>query len=190
MKLIIGLGNPGSEYTATRHNVGFWVADALQEVFGLPGFAKKCKGLVAKGRMVGMDVVVLKPQTFMNLSGESVQAAMAFYKVAAADMLVIHDELDLVVGRLKHKIGGSDAGHNGLKSITAALGTGEYPRLRIGIGRPEHKSQVSDYVLEPFGAADALLMRERVAWVAENMPKLVEDPHVALAKLEAVAKKA
>src|SRR5262245_28998741 len=142
MRLLVGLGNPGKEYAETRHNVGFMVADGVRAAFGLPAFAKKCKGLVSKGRVAGEDVVVLKPQTFMNISGESVQAALAFYKLKASDVLVVHDELDVGLGQLKFKVGGGDAGHNGLKSITQMIGTADYGRLRFGIGRPVHKSQV------------------------------------------------
>lgn len=184
MKLIVGLGNPGGEYEETRHNVGFMVADGLREAFGLPIFARKCKGLASKGRVAGEDVVLLKPQTFMNLSGESVQAAVAFYKLKPADLLVIHDELDIAPGLLKFKVGGGDAGHNGLKSITSALGTADYARLRVGIGRPVHKSQVSDYVLSPFSAEEAVVVAERVGWIVENIGKLMADPHAALAGLK------
>lgn len=187
MKLIVGLGNPGAEYADTRHNVGFMVADGVQAAFGLPSFAKKCKGLVSKGRVAGEDVVVLKPQTYMNLSGESVQAAVAFYKLKAADVLVIHDELDIAVGLLKFKVGGGDAGHNGLKSISQMLGTPDYARLRFGIGRPVHKAQVADYVLEDFGAEEGLAAAEKIGWIVENMGKLMVDPHAALAKLKASA---
>lgn len=183
MKLLIGLGNPGGEYAQTRHNVGFWVADEVRAVFGLPDFVKKCKGMVSKGKVLGEDFVVLKPMTFMNLSGESVRAAVDFYKIKIEDMLVVHDELDLAVGRLKHKIGGSDAGHNGLKNITAELGNSGFARLRLGIGRPEHKAQVSDYVLEEFNSGNLLTIKERVVWVAENILGLMNDPHKTLNKL-------
>ncbi|MBI1308341.1 MAG: aminoacyl-tRNA hydrolase [Proteobacteria bacterium] len=187
MKLIVGLGNPGKEYAGTRHNVGFMVADGLREAFGLPAFAKKCKGLASKGRVAGEDVVVLKPQTFMNVSGESVRAAVAFFKLKPSDVLVVHDELDVPLGQLKFKVGGGDAGHNGLKSITQHLGTPDYARLRFGIGRPVHKSQVSDYVLEPFAPAEGLVAAERVAWVVENISGLFGDPHGTLAKLKSAA---
>lgn len=186
MRLVVGLGNPGSEYAGTRHNVGFMVADGIQEAFGLPSFTKKFKGLASKGRVAGEDVVVLKPQTYMNLSGESVQAAMAFFKLKPADVLVIHDELDVAPGMLKFKVGGGDAGHNGLKSITQALGTPDYARLRFGIGRPVHKSQVSDYVLHAFDPEEGVMVAERVAWIVENFGKLMAEPHAALAKLKNV----
>lgn len=185
MRLIVGLGNPGAEYAPTRHNVGFMLADVVREVFGFPAFSKKFKGLVSKGRVDGGDVVLLKPQTFMNLSGASVREAVTFYKLKPADMLVVHDELDVPLGQLKFKVGGGDAGHNGLKSITAELGTAEYARLRFGIGRPAHKGQVSDYVLHSFAAEEALTVAERLAWLAENLPGVMENPHSALAKLKA-----
>lgn len=184
MKLLVGLGNPGNEYTDTRHNAGFMVVDEVRLAAGMAAWKAGFKGLVAKGKVAGEDVVLLKPQTFMNLSGASVQAAMAFYKVAAKDVLVVHDELDIPLAQVKFKVGGGDAGHNGLKSITGALGTAEYARLRFGIGRPVHKAQVSDYVLHRFDADEALVVDERVKWLATNMGGLLADPHGTLAKLK------
>lgn len=182
MKLIVGLGNPGTQYLTTRHNAGFWVADALARAHGFPAWQAKHKGHVTKGKLAGEDLVLLKPQTFMNLSGESVQPAAAFYKIEPQDILVIHDELDLPPGHLRHKVGGSDAGHNGLKSISKLLGTPNYSRLRIGIGRPEHKSAVADYVLQKPTAAEELALIESVAWVIENLPGLLSSPAATLAK--------
>jgi len=187
MWLLAGLGNPGAQYAGTRHNAGFMVMEALQTALSLPPFSKKHKGLVSKGRGAGRDLVLLMPHTFMNLSGESVGDAARFYKVAPARVLVIHDELDLPLAHLKYKVGGGDAGHNGLRSITAALGTPDYARLRFGIGRPIHKSQVTDYVLRPFDPPEALLVAERVAWIAGNLPGLLDHPHAALAKLKPAA---
>lgn len=184
LKIIVGLGNPGNEYAGTRHNAGFMVVDEVREHFGFAAWKAGFKGLVSKGKVAGLDVVLLKPQTFMNLSGASVQAAAAFYKVAPKDVLVVHDELDIPLAEMKFKVGGGDAGHNGLKSITAALGTAEYARLRFGIGRPVHKAQVSDYVLHKFDADEELIVDERVKALAANMDKLLADPHGALAKLK------
>jgi peptidyl-tRNA hydrolase, PTH1 family len=182
MKLIIGLGNPGKQYLFTRHNVGFMLQDVLAHVYGCSSWQSKFQGLVSTGAIAGHKVVLLKPQTFMNLSGQSVQAAAAFYKIKPEDMLVVHDELDLALGHLKYKKGGSDAGHNGLKSITAALGA-NYGRLRIGIGRPEHKSEVSSYVLNPFDASQSLIIAERLGTLASHAPELLTDPIKLLAKL-------
>lgn len=184
MKLVVGLGNPGNDYAFTRHNVGFRVVDGLCQAYNFGNFSKKFKGLYNKGRISGADVVLLEPQTYMNLSGESVQAAMAFYKLQPSDLLVIHDELDIAPGQLKYKVGGGDAGHNGLKSITAALGTGNYARLRVGIGRPVHKGQVSDYVLSRFTAEEDLVVTERIAWIVEHFGKLMAAPHPTLATLK------
>lgn len=184
MWLLVGLGNSGGEYEGTRHNAGFMVVEAVRQVHGLPGWVKKCKGLVSKGKVAGHEVVLLMPQTFMNVSGESVQAALAFYKLGAADLLVVHDELDIPLAQVKYKAGGGDAGHNGLKSITHTLQESGYARLRFGIGRPVHKSQVTDYVLEPFTAGEALTVAERVAWIAEHMGGLLDDPHGTLAGLK------
>lgn len=183
MKLLVGLGNPGGEYTETRHNVGFMVVEAVRREFGLPGFTVKFKGLASKGKVGPHDVLLLMPQTFMNLSGASVQAAAAFYKIEAADILVIHDELDLAVGVLRTKIGGGDAGHNGLKSITQVLGTANYGRLRFGIDRPVHKAQVSDYVLHRFNDEEVPVIEKRVGQIAEKMADILSSPLLTLAKM-------
>lgn len=182
MNLLVGLGNPGKSYENTRHNVGFMLLDAVAEHYGMPGWNKKFEGLTTSGTVDGKKLVLLKPQTYMNLSGNSVQAAAAFYKIKPEHMLVVHDELDLAVGAMRYKTGGGDAGHNGLKSITAALGP-NYGRLRLGIGRPEHKSQVADYVLHPFGAADALTIAERLSALSTHLPDLLAEPVKLLAKL-------
>ncbi len=183
MNLIVGLGNPGAEYASTRHNVGFMLTEAIRTAHGLPSWSKKSNGVVSKGRIGGEDIILLQPQTYMNLSGPCVQAVAAFFKVAPAQMLVVHDELDLPLAALRTKVGGSDAGHNGLKSITQALGTPEYPRLRIGIGRPVHKTQVSDYVLEPFSAAETPPIADVLTALAAAMPQLALHPKETLAKL-------
>lgn len=186
MKLIVGLGNHGKSYAGNRHNIGWWVVDELHAAHGFGAWQKKFKGEVCKHKIAGEDVVLLKPHTYMNLSGESVQAALAFYKLTPADVLAIHDDLDLKPLVLRHKIGGSDAGHNGLKSISQCLGTPDYARLRIGIGRPAHKNQVSDYVLHDFDPSEALQFRELAAKLAEHGGKLLADPHALLALFKPV----
>ena len=149
IKLFVGLGNPGSEYEATRHNAGFWWVDALARELKLSlSMDKGYKGLVARGSVHGQPVWLLEPQTFMNLSGHSVAALARFYKIAPQDILVVHDELDIVPGEAKLKLGGGHAGHNGLRDIHAQLGTGDYWRLRIGIGHPGVKSEVVNWVLK------------------------------------------
>jgi len=148
IRLIVGLGNPGREYEDTRHNVGFWWVDELAREHKV-SFNSEAKfhGLTARGSLHGHELFLLKPQTFMNVSGRSVGGLAQFYKIAPAEMLVVHDELDLPPGVARLKMGGGHGGHNGLKDIIAHLGTKDFWRLRIGIGHPGDRNQVSDYVL-------------------------------------------
>ena len=150
IRLIVGLGNPGPEYEQTRHNAGFWLVDNLAN--SLPGCRlqreSRFNALVAKTSVAGKEVWLLEPQTFMNLSGHSVAALARFYKIAPEEILVVHDELDVAPGQAKLKFGGSHAGHNGLRDIHAQLGTGDYWRLRIGIGHPGDKAEVVNWVLK------------------------------------------
>ena len=153
IKLVVGLGNPGPEYERTRHNAGFWLAeDVAHEIGGSFVSEKKFDGLIARGNGGASEVRVLKPQKYMNLSGQSVAALANFYNIAPAEILVAHDELDLGAGDIKFKFGGGHAGHNGLRDIQAKLGTGEYWRLRIGIGHPRESlnahQPVADWVLQ------------------------------------------
>jgi peptidyl-tRNA hydrolase, PTH1 family len=155
IKLFVGLGNPGAEYEATRHNAGFWFIDALaRELKCSLSYDKSYYGLVARKSLTGMPGVagqalwLLEPQTFMNLSGKSVGALAKYFKIAPEEILVAHDELDIVPGQAKLKLGGSHAGHNGLRDIHAQLGTDQYWRLRIGIGHPGVKSEVIHWVLK------------------------------------------
>jgi peptidyl-tRNA hydrolase, PTH1 family len=149
IKLFVGLGNPGPEYEATRHNAGFWWIDALARELKLHlAMDKGYQGLVARGSVHGQTVWLLQPQTFMNLSGRSVAALARFYKIAPEEILVVHDELDVAPGQAKLKFGGSHAGHNGLRDIHAQLGTGDYWRLRVGIGHPGVKTEVVNWVLK------------------------------------------
>ncbi|MCP5405283.1 MAG: aminoacyl-tRNA hydrolase [Pseudomonadaceae bacterium] len=184
MHLLVGLGNPGKEYQNTRHNIGWMVLDAIHDAHGFPPWQAKFKGQYSKHTVEGHGVVLLKPHTYMNLSGQSVQPAATFFKIAPDHITAIHDELDLPFLALRHKTGGGDAGHNGLKSITAALGP-NYHRLRIGIGRPVHKSDVSNYVLHPFTAAEALEVSQATTRIAEHLPLLLDDPKALLDKLAA-----
>jgi len=153
VKLITGLGNPGPRYAATRHNIGFMVAERLASRHAIALKRKGYSGLYGIGRIAGCEAAILLPQTFMNRSGSSVQGAMAGLKVALDDLLVIHDEIDLPFGTLRLKSGGGHGGHNGLRSIGQTLGQPGYLRVRVGVGRPEH-GEVSDYVLAPFGAEE------------------------------------
>ena len=149
--LVACLGNPGREYADTRHNVGFMVADELVRRHGA-SYRSKFSGDLAELRLDGLRLAVLKPQTFMNESGRSVGAALRFFKVPAEDLLVVHDEVDLEPGRLQARLGGGLAGHNGVRSVAQHLGTPEFARLRVGVGRPERGDPrpVADFVLSPF----------------------------------------
>ena len=153
MRLFVGLGNPGQKYQLNRHNIGFMALDIIVERHNFSAWEKKFKGLVCSGTLGNEKIVLLKPQTFMNLSGESVQAAAAFYKILPDDIVVFHDELDLAPGKIRVKKGGGAAGHNGLRSIDEHLGA-MYWRVRLGIGHPGIKDYVSPYVLGNFDAQD------------------------------------
>ncbi len=172
MRLIVGLGNPGTEYAETRHNAGFWFCERLARDLGT-SFARESRyhGLVAKARVTGADLWLLMPQTFMNRSGQAVQALAHFYRIEPAEMLVVHDELDIPPGQMRLKFGGGLGGHNGLKDITGHLGTQDYWRLRVGIGHPGDRNEVINYVLKPprreeREEIDAALDRALLAWPA------------------------
>jgi PTH1 family peptidyl-tRNA hydrolase len=170
LRLIVGLGNPGSDYAETRHNAGFWFCERLARELGA-SFARESRyhGLVAKARVGGADLWLLMPQTYMNHSGQAVQALAHFYRIEPAEMLVAHDELDLPPGQMRLKFGGGLGGHNGLKDITAHLSTQDYWRLRLGIGHPGDRNEVVNYVLksprrEEREEIDAALDRALLAW--------------------------
>ncbi|MGZ3418849.1 MAG: aminoacyl-tRNA hydrolase [Polyangiales bacterium] len=156
MKLVVGLGNPGTKYARNRHNVGFMVVDQLARQFGFPELKEKFNGVWAKGSIAGEDVALLEPMTFMNESGRSVQAAVGFLKVAMKDIVVLHDELDIPFSDVRLKVGGGHAGHNGLRSIISVIGA-EFARVRIGIGRPPagFRGEVADFVLQNFDPVEA-----------------------------------
>jgi PTH1 family peptidyl-tRNA hydrolase len=149
IKLFVGLGNPGPDYEQTRHNAGFWWIDALARELKVTLVPEKSYyGLVARTQVQGRSIWLLEPQTFMNASGKSVAALARFFKIASEEVLVAHDELDIVPGQAKLKLGGSHAGHNGLRDIHAQLGTSDYWRLRLGVGHPGAKDQVVGWVLK------------------------------------------
>lgn len=189
MRIIAGLGNPGPQYEATRHNVGFLVVDALADRHGLRFGPQKFGALTARGRVAGHGVLLAKPLTFMNLSGRSLAALLAFYKLTPADLLVVHDDLDLAFGRLQIRQRGGDGGHNGLKSIIAELGIREFLRLRVGIGRPgrsgaedemigpaaAQRELAADYVLSPFGPDEAAVLGQVIARAVEAIETLLRD---------------
>ncbi len=151
VKLVVGLGNPGERYRLTKHNVGWWVIDALSERFGANFWAdSKFKGELSSIQIDGRKVFFLKPTTYMNLSGESVSSVCRYFKIEPEEILVILDDMDLPIGKIRLRLKGGSGGHRGLMSIEQHLGTSDFPRLRIGIGRPESKEKVVDYVLSPF----------------------------------------
>ena len=152
--LVVGLGNPGPRYAATRHNAGFLVADLLAERMGGRFKAHRSNADVLEGRLAGRSVALAKPRSFMNDSGGPVVNAARFYKAPVESVIVVHDELDLPYGELRLKRGGGDGGHNGLRSISSALGSKEYLRVRFGIGRPPGRQDPADYVLSNFSAAE------------------------------------
>lgn len=155
MFLVVGLGNPGAEYAATRHNVGFMAADEIHRRYNFSPFRSKFDGLIAEGQIAGEKVYLLKPQTYMNLSGNSVVKAAHFYKILPQNIIVIHDDMDLPTNKIKAKIGGSSGGHNGLKSIDSTISP-DYNRIRIGVGHPLNKSgeNVINHVLSSFSKQD------------------------------------
>jgi peptidyl-tRNA hydrolase, PTH1 family len=152
--LIAGLGNPGPQYAANRHNLGFLVADELAERAGVSFKRDRSRAQVATGRLAGVPVILAKPMTFMNVSGRPVAALRGFYKVPSDRIIVIHDELDIPFDAVRVKLGGGDNGHNGLRSVTAALGSRDYYRIRVGIGRPPGRMDPAAFVLRDFSAAE------------------------------------
>ena len=166
MKLIVGLGNPGRKYERNRHNVGFLVVDKIAEEYDFAPYRKRFRGLVAEGRIGNERALILKPQTYMNESGQSVGEATRFLKIPEQDVIVLYDEIDLAPGKLKAKTGGGNAGHNGLRSISAHLGN-NFNRIRIGVGHPGRKDLVSTYVLHDFAKADSDWLEPLLAAIAK-----------------------
>ncbi len=175
IKLIVGLGNPGREYEATRHNAGFWWVDELARA-NVVNFKVESKfhGLVARATLHGREVHLLKPQTFMNVSGRAVVALALFYKILPDQILVVHDELDLPPGSTKLKLGGGHGGHNGLKDIIAQLGTKDFWRLRVGIGHPGERSEVVNYVLNAPRKEEQVLIEEAMLRAQDVAPLIIE----------------
>ena len=171
MKLIVGLGNPGPKYAGHRHNIGFMAVDRIAADHGFGPWKAKFQGKIAEGRLGDGKTLLLKPETFMNGSGQAVGEAMRFYKLTPADVIVIHDELDLAPGKVRFKQGGGHAGHNGLRSIHGHIGEG-YARVRLGIGHPGRKDLVSGYVLHDFARADADWLEDVLRGVSDGAPDL------------------
>ncbi|KQS99131.1 MULTISPECIES: aminoacyl-tRNA hydrolase [unclassified Rhizobium] len=173
MQIFAGLGNPGSQYAGNRHNIGFMAVDAIQRRHSFSPWSKKFKALVSEGEIAGERVLLIKPQTYMNLSGEAVGEAMRFYKLEPKDIVAIYDELDLIQGKARIKTGGGHGGHNGIKSLDAHCGR-EYRRLRLGIGHPGSKEQVHNHVLGDFAKADRVWLEPLIEAIADNADMLVK----------------
>jgi peptidyl-tRNA hydrolase, PTH1 family len=178
MKLIVGLGNPGREYSGTRHNIGFAVVGELARKHGVNFDKRCCQSRAGEGGISGQPVVLAKPQTYMNLSGEAVAALMRKYKVKLSDILVVHDDLDLPLGKIRIRANGSAGGHNGLKSIIASVGSMDFARVKIGIERPEsagiERRDVVDHVLSDFDATDRKIAEEAVSRAVSAVETVLE----------------
>ncbi len=174
MFLVVGLGNPGAEYAATRHNVGFMAADEIHRRYNFSPFKSKFSGLIAEGNIEGEKVYLLKPQTYMNLSGNSVVQAANFYKILPENIVVIHDDMDLTTDKVKAKIGGGSGGHNGIKSIDSCI-TPNYNRIRIGVGHPLGKNEESvvNHVLSGFSKTDKANIESDIDIVADLIGVMV-----------------
>mgnify|MGYP002613536535 FL=1 len=175
MYLIAGLGNPTREYDKTRHNVGFSVIDVLADKYNIDVSDRKHKALCGRGVIEGEKVLLLKPQTFMNLSGESIREAVDYYKIDPEDIIVIYDDISLEPGQLRIRLKGSAGGHNGIKNIIAHLGTQEFPRIKVGVGAKPPKMDLADYVLSRFGAGEQKLMEEAFGEAAEATVMMMTD---------------
>lgn len=173
MLLIAGLGNPGPKYERNRHNIGFMAADEIVRRHSFGAWRTRFQSMVAEGTVAGQKVMVIKPMTYMNESGRAVGEALRFFKLEPADVTVIHDELDLAPGKIRIKLGGGHAGHNGLRSIDAHIGDG-FRRIRVGIGHPGDKNRVHNYVLSDFAKAEQPLVERIVDAIAAHMPLLLK----------------
>jgi peptidyl-tRNA hydrolase, PTH1 family len=172
--LIAGLGNPGQQYAGNRHNVGYLCCDEIAGRLGVSFKRDRSRALAATGTLAGASVVLAKPMSFMNASGGAMAALRSFYKIPSDRIIVIHDELDLPFGAVRLKLGGGDNGHNGLRSVTAALGSREYHRIRIGIGRPPGRMDPADFVLRDFSAAERKELPEILGRAADSVQILME----------------
>ena len=175
MKVIVGLGNPGKKYENTRHNVGFAAIDYIAEKEGININTGKHKALVGTGYIDGVKVLLVKPQTFMNLSGESIRDAADFYKVDPEHIIIIYDDISLEVGQLRIRTKGSAGGHNGIKSIIAHLGTQEFPRVKIGVGAKPDRMDLADYVLSRFSQTDRAVMEDAFQEAANAAQMMIQE---------------
>ena len=175
MYLIVGLGNPGNRYRATRHNIGFMVLEKLATKLEVDLRQKSFNALWGKGKITNKNVILAMPQTYMNLSGNAVRQLHAFFKTEISNLIVIHDDLDLSFGSVRLKTGGGNAGHKGLASIEENLGSSEFMRIRLGIGKPVDKSRIEGYVLEPFGKEELSVLPEIIQWAADAATEIVSS---------------
>lgn len=175
MKLIIGLGNPGKKYELTKHNIGFLLIDQIADKYNADNFKERYNSLAAEVNINGEKVILIKPQTYMNLSGKGVAPFLNFYKLTAADIIVIYDDLDLAVGKIRLRPKGGAGGHNGIKSLIQALGTEEFQRLKVGIGRPPQGWQTADYVLSKFTDEEWPLITEAIKEGVAAVEKTLEQ---------------
>ncbi|RXZ79274.1 aminoacyl-tRNA hydrolase [Paenibacillaceae bacterium] len=176
MKWIVGLGNPGSAYQGTRHNIGFMVIDELARRLGIQVTQSKCKALMGEANIGGEKIVLIKPMTYMNLSGESVRAFMDFYKVPLEDGIVVYDDLDTEAGKTRLRYQGGPGGHNGIKSIIAHTGTQTFNRIRMGISRPQPGEIISDYVLSTFPKAQKDTVGAMIEYACDALEYAVKHP--------------
>ncbi len=175
MWLLAGLGNPGDQYKNNRHNIGFMAVDEIAQAHNFPPFRKKFQSEFSEGKLAGQKVVLLKPQTYMNESGQAVKAAAKFFKIKPSRIVIFHDELDLSPGKIRVKEGGGNAGHNGLRSVQAHLGTPDFQRVRLGIGHPGDKNRVHGYVLKDFSKAEKSWLPSFLDSIACHAGLLLEE---------------
>ncbi len=178
MKIIVGLGNPGAKYAGTRHNVGFSVIDELAERYNISMNTQKHKAIIGKGIINGEKVILAMPQTFMNLSGESVRALLDFYKCTTDDLIVVYDDIDLDVGKIRIRERGSAGGHNGMKNIILHAGNQNFVRVRVGVGHKPDHMDLADYVLSRFGKDDLPYMRESCGKACDAIEIILSDSAV------------
>lgn len=177
MKVIVGLGNPGPKYALTKHNVGFWVIDGLSQRLNIPVQKEKFQSVIGEGRVGQEKVLLCKPLTYMNLSGEAVRAIVSYYSelTPEQDIIIVYDDMDFLPGQLRLRVTGSAGGHNGMKSVIQHLGTESFPRIRVGIGRPPQSKTVVDHVLSPFARDDVTLVQDAVQRAVEAIEYAVTN---------------
>lgn len=175
MKLIVGLGNPGMQYAATRHNIGFEVIDSIAETYNIQIVKNKYKALIGEGTIAGEKVILMKPQTYMNLSGEAVKACMDFHKISPKDLIVAYDDISLELGQLRLRASGSAGGHNGIKNIIAQIGTQEFPRVKFGVGEKPAGWDLANYVLGRFSEEEMKVIGPRIGDAVKAIETIVDS---------------